>query len=154
MKKEYELCYLGGRYGNQRAYRFRITQITETKEPDTPGVILEEKDYPIPPTLIFGSCPIKNLRIGDYINVETENDKQFKNFHRCTEPINPLSQDMILNASVEDKAKMLEKRALNAFRGDTNDVDTYIEKIKNAMWNLNRSERTAFALWVYQKLAK
>jgi len=154
MIKKYEICYLGGRYSDKRHYKFRITQIVEIDSPLLPGLVLEEKDFPIPPTLMFGNCVVKDLRVGDYLTTETEDDKQFKNFQRCTVPNNPLPEGVILNASVEEKAKMLKKRALNSFRGGTEDVDSYIDKIKNAMWNLNRAERTAFALYVYQRLSK
>lgn len=148
------MYYIGGRYGSTKCSKFRITQILEITDPSLPALEIPEKDFPIPPTLTFGRCVIKDLKIGDYVTATSENDKQFTNFQRCTSPANRLSDDEILTYSMQEKAKMLEKKALNTFRTGTDDVDAYIDKIRNAMWNLTKSERAAFALYIYQRLSK
>jgi hypothetical protein len=150
----YEICYLGGRYGSKRSYKFRITQITEIDNPSLPGLVLQEKDFPVPPTLTFGHCPIKNLQIGDYLNVETTDGKLYTNFQRCLHPDKPMDAKLLRKASAEETAHMLEKRALNASRLSTKNTEYYIVKLKNAMSGLNLSQRRAFALYVHQTLLK
>lgn len=153
--KKYEICYLGGRYGMKRSYKFKITQIEQTAEEDPSGLILlTEEDFPVPPTLTFGKCPIKNLQIGDYLTVESEDDKLYTNFQRCLAPYNPLDTKLIRKASAEETAKMLEKRAITASHLTTKDTEFYIVKLKNAMSELSITQRRAFALYVHQTLLK
>jgi hypothetical protein len=149
----YEICYLGGRYGMKRSFRFKITQIVEFL-PTGDVKETEEKDFPVPPTLTFGNCPIKKLQVGDYLLVETEDHKTFKNFQRLFKPNKPLDPKEIRKASAEETAKMLEKRALNASRLTTKDTEFYIVKLKNAMSDLSLPQRRAFALYVHQTLLK
>jgi hypothetical protein len=151
--KQYEICYLGGRYGSKRSYKFKITQILEFSPT---GEVKEftKEEFLVPPTLTFGKVPIKNLRVGDYLNVESENDTNFKNFQRCIRPSNPLSSHELLKADAEEKAKMMERNAINTLRDRTNDIDKVIDQLKTAMWDLSSSQRKSFALYVYQKLTK
>jgi len=152
--KKYEICYLGGRYGMKRSYKFRITQITEIDDPYLPGLILQEKDFPVPPTLTFGKCPIKNLQIGDYLTVETRDEIVFTDFARIFSPEKPLDTKLIRKASAEETSKMLEKRAVTASHLTTKDTEFYIVKLKNAISGLSLSQRRAFALYVHQTLLK
>lgn len=142
------MCYLGGRYGSKRSYRFKITQIIELLSTGD----IKEHEFPVPPTLTFGNCFIKNLQVGDYLSAETEDDKVFKNFQRCLTPNKLLDPKELRKASAEETAKMLEKRALTASRLTTKDTEFYIVKLKNAMSGLSLPQRKAFALYVHQKL--
>lgn len=148
------MCYLGGRYGSKRSYKFRIIQITEIDDQFLTILTIPEKDWPQPSTLTFGHVAVKNLRVGDYLRAETEDDKQFKNFQRCIDPSNPIPISDILKASAEEKAGMLEQRAVNKLRDSTQDVDSLIDQLKSAMWDLSPSKRKSFALYVYLRLSK
>ena len=152
--KKYEICYLGGRYGMKRSYKFKITQITDNIGTYLPGYILTEDKFPSPPTLTFGKCPINKLQIGDYLTVETEDEKLYTNFQRCLHPDKPLDTKLIRKASAEETAKMLERRAVTASRLTTKDTEFYIVKLKNAMSGLSLPQRRAFALYVHQTLLK
>ena len=152
--KKYEICYLGGRYGMKRSYKFRITQIIEGIDPKADCIIIPESNFPVPPTLTFGKCPINKLRVGDYLTVETEDDKTFKNFQRCFNPEKPLDTSLIRKASAEETANMLEKQAMTASHLSTKDTEYYIVKLKNAMSQLSITQRRAFALYVHQTLLR
>ena len=93
----------------KRSYKFKITQIVEFL-PTGDVKETEEKDFPVPPTLTFGHCPIKNLQIGDYLLVETEDHNTFKNFQRLFKPNKPLDPKGWGFASfVEERATLLSK---------------------------------------------
>jgi len=152
MIKIYDLCFVGNISANiGRVFKFKVTQITEITDPSLPGLILDS----IPrPYLVFQKCNIKDLQIGDYLTVETEDDNSFKNWKRTLHPPKRLEDDEIFQYVVEDKAKKMERKALTEFRQGQIRLDRILKRVKEAMIELTPSQRSAFALHVYQYLLK
>lgn len=148
MTKIYEMCFLGNIPTNAgRRAKFKITQILEFNLP--------KMQIPISnPYLHFKKSPIKDLEIGDYLVATTEDDVSFKEWKRTLTPDRPLSLDEIFQYVVEEKAKKMEKQALIEFRYDKVRLDRILKRVKDAMLELTPSQRSAFALYVYQYLLK
>lgn len=152
-RKVYEMCFLGRfarRHELTMSYWFRPTQVTEITDPSLPGLVLDEK----PGDFAFAKPIIKSLSIGDYVTAETENGKTYKDWKRCHKPQVRLADDVILAFSVEDRARKAEANALRFSQMTTRNVDKLVEEIRDCMYAVSRSERAAFAMYVYQQLMK
>lgn len=151
----YELCFVKEMNGNLgRNYQFQVTQVTEITDLTLPGLVLDSKEHNILPFLNFKNQILKGIKIGDYLTGETENDTSFNKFQRCLNPSNPIPEEQIMKYLVEHRARLEEKKNLSRFRKNHNYPDRLISKLQGYTWSLSRSEKAAFALYVYQSLYK
>jgi hypothetical protein len=138
--RTYELCYLGNTGGS---HRFRVTQVTEAGQPVEGGAFGD---------LFFKKPILKSLYVGAYCLTDTEDENTFRNWRRTFEPAVLVSNDVITNFSIEVIAKRRTAYAAAQAKKATPDADSLIEKLRENMFMLDRKERGAFALYVYQKL--
>ncbi len=152
MTKIYEVCYLGNLSAAAgRRFKFKVTQITEINDPSLPGVILDLID---PPYLVFKNFSFKGAEIGDYFTGETDDDTHFSNWKRQLKPSVQLPAEEIFHYEVEQKAAMMERRALTEFRYGKIRLDRILKRVKDTMKDLSPIQRANFALYVYEYLLR
>jgi hypothetical protein len=138
--KTFELCYLGF----TTSHRFRVTQVTED------GNVLDGAWG----DLYFKKPILKGLWIGAYCTADTDDETTFKSWKQIPKANAPLDQNIITEFSIENRARLAKANALKFAKVATRDMDALIKEMRECMFMLDRSEKAAFAMYVYQMLSK
>ena len=139
--KTFELCFLGNATGS---YKFRTTQVMEA------GAVIDQRLT----DLSFKKPILKGMTIGDYILVDTDDENSFKNWRYTHKPAAPLADAIVLQFSIEHRAKLAAAQALKGARKEVRNAEAVVAELRGNIFMLNRSERAAFAMWVFNQLTK
>ena len=94
------------------------------------------------------------LWIGAYCLADSENDTTFGNWRNLPKSTAPLDAEVITQFSIKHRAKTNKAAQLKYAKKDTRDVDALIKEMRDSMFMLDRGERAAFAMYVFQQLTK
>ena len=145
--KTIEMIYIGNA-DKVSVKRFRVTAFRIDENPFTDTRDKSE-------ILCFsGRLAGLSLTVGDYLTCEQVNEKQYKNFQLTAYPLFQLPHDEVLQYSVTHRARLSKESALKRLKNSNSTIENLIKDLRTAMSDsyLSHSERSALAMYVYQKL--